>query len=261
MSMHKPKKKFGQNFLNDKNIIDKIVSTIAPQNAQLVIEIGPGQGAITEKLIERTEQLVCVELDRDLYQILQDKYQQRIQLVQADALALDFTPWLQSNHNAIICGNLPYNISTPLLFHFLRYVTHIEKMIFMLQKEVVDRITAKPGTKEYGRLSVMIQYHCQTMKCFEVSKHCFFPKPKVESAIVQLVPFKHDKPCVAKDEKKLAKVVATLFAQRRKTIRNNLKSIIPADKLEDLNIPLQVRAENLSVSQIVEISNIMNDLI
>ncbi len=255
---HQPRKRFGQNFLVDQNIIEKIVSAIAPAPEHNLIEIGPGQGAITGPLLERCPRLNVVELDRDLIPILEKKFQQypNLHIHQGDALKTDFNQFYTNEQPLRIIGNLPYNISTPLLFHLLSFNEQICDMYFMLQKEVVDRLCASPGEKNYGRLSVMVQYYCKVHPLFLVPPTAFRPAPKVESAIVQLRPY-NKPPHVAKSIPTLSKLVRTCFQQRRKTIRNSLKLFLSTDQMNQLDIDLTLRPENLSVAEFVQISNQM----
>lgn len=255
-SGHQARKRFGQNFLVDQNIIGNIVAAIAPREGQNLIEIGPGQGAITEPILKKCPHLNVVELDRDLIPLLQQKFQQYpdFHIHQGDALKTDFSQFYKEDQPLRIIGNLPYNISTPLLFHLLSYSHLIRDMHFMLQKEVVDRMAATPGDRHYGRLSVMLQYHCKVYPLFPVPPTAFRPAPKVESAIVQLRPYATP-PFIADDTQLLARLVRACFQQRRKTIRNTLKHLLKVDQLEQLDIDLTLRPENLSVEDYVQLSN------
>ena len=259
---HQARKRFGQNFLVDQNIIDKIVSAIAPKPDQNLVEIGPGQGAITGPLLEKCSTLNVVELDRDLIPLLQNKFQQYpgLMIYQGDALKTDFGQFYRENSPLRIIGNLPYNISTPLLFHLLSFNKQIYDMYFMLQKEVVERLGAIPGEKHYGRLSVMVQYHCKVQPLFLVPPTAFRPIPKVESAIVQLKPYA-EPPYRAKNLSLLSKFVRTCFQQRRKTIKNSLKLFLTTEQIDQLTIDLTLRPENLSVEEFVQLSNQMNALL
>jgi 16S rRNA (adenine1518-N6/adenine1519-N6)-dimethyltransferase len=256
--VHQARKRFGQNFLIDQNIIEKIVAAIAPAPSHNLIEIGPGQGAITGPLLEKCPQLNVVELDRDLIPLLEKKFEQfpGLKIHQGDALKTDFSKFYTNERPLRIIGNLPYNISTPLLFHLLKFNEQILDMYFMLQKEVVDRLGASPGEKSYGRLSVMVQYYCKVHPLFLVPPTAFRPAPKVESAIVQLRPYTTP-PHVAKSIPTLSKLVRTCFQQRRKTIRNSLKLFLNTEQLNQLDIDLTLRPENLSVATFVQLSNQM----
>lgn len=252
---HKARKRFGQNFLSDPGIIQRIVSSIAPRTDDNIVEIGPGKGAITALLLEACPKLNVVELDRDLIPILLAQFAnyKDFKIHQADALKFDFSELAQEQALRIV-GNLPYNISTPLIFHLLSYHGKVKDMHFMLQKEVVERMAAVPGQKSYGRLGIMVQYYCQVENLFLVPPECFQPKPKVDSAIVRLRPYQ-ELPHPAKDVKLLERVVNVAFQQRRKTLRNGLKQLANAEQLDALNTDISVRAENLSVAQFVSLAD------
>ncbi|WKD49447.1 16S rRNA (adenine(1518)-N(6)/adenine(1519)-N(6))-dimethyltransferase RsmA [Microbulbifer spongiae] len=252
---HKARKRFGQNFLIDETIIERIVRAIAPRASDRLVEIGPGQGAITELLLQHCPSLTAVELDRDLVPLLQFKFREypQFQVIEQDALKFDFGS-IAAQSALRIVGNLPYNISTPLLFHLLSFKGKVQDMHFMLQKEVVDRLSATPGTKSYGRLSVMAQYHCRVQGLFPVPARSFRPAPKVESAIVRLTP--HSPPsCSAKDERLLGQIVNTAFQQRRKTLRNALKPLFPELEPESVPLDMSRRPETLSVGDFVQLAN------
>ncbi|MCK5478287.1 MAG: 16S rRNA (adenine(1518)-N(6)/adenine(1519)-N(6))-dimethyltransferase RsmA, partial [Methylococcales bacterium] len=220
----------------------------------------PGLGAITEPLLQENITLDVVELDRDLVKFLDDKFkdQKNFSIHSADALNFDFSALAKNDQKLRIIGNLPYNISTPLLFHLLESAYCIEDMHFMLQKEVVDRICAQPGSKKFGRLSVMIQYYCETELVFDVPPESFDPIPKVMSAIVKLIP--HQKPPVEIDNiENLNKVVTTAFSQRRKTIRNSLKTLITEEQIIALGIDSTLRAESISLAEFALLSRILTD--
>lgn len=249
---HVAKKRFGQNFLTDQGVIDSLVSAISPKTDDLMVEIGPGLGALTKPLLQKLNMLHVVEVDRDIIAWMQKEYvKNSITIHNSDALKFDFG---SLGENLRVVGNLPYNISTPILFHLLDNVKHITDMHFMLQKEVVERMVAEPSTAAYGRLSVMLQYRLQMEYLFTVPPEAFDPAPKVESAFVRCVP--HAKlPYIAKDETLFAKVVTAAFGQRRKTLRNTLKGLLDDDGFTVLNIDSQQRAENLSVADFVAIAN------
>ncbi|MEZ5529288.1 MAG: 16S rRNA (adenine(1518)-N(6)/adenine(1519)-N(6))-dimethyltransferase RsmA [Porticoccaceae bacterium] len=257
---HQARKRFGQNFLVDAHIIGKIVAAVAPRPGDNIVEIGPGQGAITGPILDRCPALNVVELDRDLIPLLETKFGQLpgFQIHQGDALRTDFSRFYQPERPLRIIGNLPYNISTPLLFHLLEYSALIRDMHFMLQKEVVDRLAAIPGDKHYGRLSVMVQYHSRVLPLFRVPSGVFRPAPKVESAIVRLEPF-DSPPHPAKNLARLSQLVNACFQQRRKTIRNTLKHLADEATLANLDIDLSLRPENLSVEDFVHLSNQLED--
>ncbi|SFX24540.1 16S rRNA (adenine(1518)-N(6)/adenine(1519)-N(6))-dimethyltransferase RsmA [Marinospirillum alkaliphilum] len=253
---HRARKRFGQNFLQDPGMIRRIVRAIAPRGEDRLVEIGPGMGAITELLLEENRFLDVVELDRDLIPGLKVKFfnHSGFQVHEADALKFDFAGLRQGDEKLRVVGNLPYNISTPLIFHLLSFQGLIEDMHFMLQKEVVERLAASPGSGQWGRLSVMAQYYCQVEFLFEVPPECFNPRPKVDSAIVRLTPHTQ-RPFVAADEQLLADTVRLAFAQRRKTLRNNLKGVIAAEVLELLGIDPQRRPETLTLEEFVKLAN------
>ncbi len=253
---HKARKRFGQNFLHDHGVIRHIVASIAPKKGQRLVEIGPGKGALTEGIISITERMDVVELDRDLIPILKVNLFRFPELTvhEADAMKFDFTS-LRTKEQAIrVVGNLPYNISTPLIFHLLSQVSAIQDMHFMLQKEVVDRLAARPGDSLYGRLSVMAQYYCSVESLFIVGPESFDPAPKVDSAIVRMTPHK-TLPHLVDDIKKLEDMVRTGFQQRRKTLRNNYKGVLDNDDFAALNIDPTLRPERLDVEDFVRITN------
>lgn len=253
---HQAKKRFGQNFLVDDNIINRIIRAVSPKTGEHLVEIGPGLGALTEHLVNNDCQLDVVEIDRDLAEKLQQRYTNmpnfRLHLI--DALKADFGAFAKPTQSLRVIGNLPYNISTPLLFHLLAYKPCIQDMHFMLQKEVVDRLASPEGHKTYGRLSIMVQYHCHVEPLFVVPSTAFKPAPKVESAIVRLRP-RHREVSVT-DPVFFARVVNACFQQRRKTIRNGLKLILkelPANCVT--NIDLGRRPETFSVDEFIDLAN------
>jgi 16S rRNA (adenine1518-N6/adenine1519-N6)-dimethyltransferase len=250
---HQPRKRFGQNFLHDGAVIDRIVNTINPQKSDFVVEIGPGQGALTFPLLKRLDVLTAVELDRDLIAQLQLRAADvgQLNLVSADALQVDFTALADSQKIRLV-GNLPYNISSPLLFHALDHVDVIRDMHFMLQWEVVERMAAAPGGKTYGRLSVMVQARARVESMFKVLPESFYPVPKVESAIVRIVP--HDAQIDAKLLSGLERVVRAAFAQRRKTLSNALKGVLTAVELTALGVDPTARAETISVAAFLRLA-------
>ncbi|MFW1677462.1 16S rRNA (adenine(1518)-N(6)/adenine(1519)-N(6))-dimethyltransferase RsmA [Pontibacter sp. JAM-7] len=255
--MHKARKRFGQNFLHDPGVIRRIIRAISPRPSDCMVEIGPGLGAITEHLLEEAGELDAVELDRDLPPILRTKfftYGDQFRIHEADAMKFDFTSLCRDDKPLRVVGNLPYNISTQLIFHLLSFAGQIQDMHFMLQKEVVDRMAAGPGENNYGRLSIMAQYRCQVESLFQVPPGAFNPAPKVDSAIIRLTPYT-ELPHPAKDIKQLEDLVRTAFGQRRKTLRNNLKGLITAEALEAQEIDPGLRPEKLSVADYVALSN------
>lgn len=256
-AMHKARKRFGQNFLQDQGIIRQIIRSIAPSPSDHMVEIGPGLGALTEEILDAAGALDAIELDRDLPPILRAKffrYEDKFRIFEADAMKFDFNSLREDDRPLRVIGNLPYNISTQLIFHLLSHSGDILDMHFMLQKEVVDRLAAQPGDKHYGRLGIMAQYYCQVEPLFIVPPEAFDPVPKVDSAIVRLIPHT-TLPYVAKDIKTLEKVVRVAFTQRRKTLRNNLKDLISPEKLEQLGIDPSLRPERLALQDFITIAD------
>ncbi|MFZ2266846.1 MAG: 16S rRNA (adenine(1518)-N(6)/adenine(1519)-N(6))-dimethyltransferase RsmA [Azonexus sp.] len=255
MKAHVARKRFGQNFLVDQGIIGAIVSAIDPQRADRVVEIGPGLGAITEPLMARVDHLHVVEIDRDLIARLKKQHtRERMSIHEGDALAFDFA---SIGQDLRLVGNLPYNISTPLLFHLAEYVDVVRDMHFMLQKEVVERMVAEPGTADFGRMSVMLQYRFYLEWLIDVPPDSFDPPPKVQSAVVRLIP-KPVSELNAKSQEKLAQVVQTAFSQRRKMLRNTLKTLLADDDFAKLSIDSTRRPEDLSVDDYVRIANYLS---
>lgn len=252
---HIAKKKFGQNFLKDTSIIHAIIQSINPLSDDLVIEIGPGLGALTKPLLEKTNHLLAIELDRDIVAWMKNEYSKKnITVFNEDILNFNFD---QFDQKVRVVGNLPYNISTPILFKCIDNITNIKDLHFMLQKEVVDRMIAVPSSSEYGRLSVMLQYYFAMEHLVHVPKESFDPEPKVESSFVRLIPYEHY-PFVANNIEQFGRIVKEAFSQRRKTIRNTLKSFISENDFQKIGINPQLRAENLSVSDFVKISNYLD---
>lgn len=257
---HTARKRFGQNFLNDQNVIDSIVAAINPKNEDHLVEIGPGLGALTEPVAAKINKMSVVELDRDLVERLESHPQlkDKLSIHQGDALQFDFSTLASDGKRLKVFGNLPYNISTPLMFHLFEQADIIENMHFMLQKEVVLRLCANPNTKAYGRLSVMAQYYCKMIPVIEVGPQCFVPPPKVDSAVIRLEPYR-EIPYPALDLKQLQKVVTQAFSMRRKTVRNSLKGIVSGDELEQIGVNLTFRAEQVSLKQFVDIANFITE--
>lgn len=267
---HQPRKRFGQNFLHDQSIIGQIIDHIQAKSQDCLVEIGPGMGAITEPLLTKVEKLTIIELDTDLADSLRIRIganaNSGLTIIKANALELNYHELYQQlsvkyedNVKMRIVGNLPYNISTPLLFHLLTFADVIEDMHFMLQKEVVDRITAEVNTKNYGRLSVMMQYYCQTDYLLTVPNGAFNPPPKVTSAVFRLTPYQ-DKPIVAHDEKNFALVVRETFNHRRKTLRAIFKKsailpVINEQQLISFGLNPMARPETLTIADFVQLSN------
>jgi 16S rRNA (adenine1518-N6/adenine1519-N6)-dimethyltransferase len=250
---HVPRKRFGQHFLHDRNVIDKIIAAVDPRPGDRMVEIGPGLGALTRPLLARVGRLEVVEIDRDLADALEAEFPpQRLVVHRADALAFDFGalgPGLR------VVGNLPYNVCTPLLFHLAAFAGRLRDLHFMLQREVVERMVAPPSTAEYGRLSVMLQYRFALEKLFQVSPGCFRPPPKVDSAVVRLVPRARPEPA-AVDERRLAATVTRAFSRRRKTLRNALAGMATEAELLELGLDPGLRPENLTVKDYVRIANL-----
>lgn len=249
------RKRFGQNFLQDQSVIDDIVAAFDPQHGQHLIEIGPGRAALTIPLLQQGDQLDVIELDRDLVPLLEARLAiyPHLTIHQADALTFNFQSLQNQQEKLRIIGNLPYNITTPLLFHLLDQSECIQDMFFMLQREVVERICAQPGTKRYGRLSIMVQYRCQAELLFIVPPEAFDPIPKVESAIIYLHPLA-ERIGGNVDIQALGQVVTQAFSQRRKTIANTLKNLVGLDVLLASGIDLEQRPETITVVQYVEIT-------
>jgi len=266
-SKHKPRKRFGQNFLQDHSVIDRLVAAINPQADDNIVEIGPGQGALTKPLLDKLDKLNAVELDRDLIMLLEATLAPLgLNIHAQDALKFDFSSLIHEDKPLRVVGNLPYNISTPLIFHLLSYEQRVQDMHFMLQLEVVDRLAAGPGSKTYGKLSVISQYYCEVKKLFNVPPGAFFPPPKVMSAIVRLEPRQFE--LQASDETFFKRLVATAFSQRRKTLRNNLKQLISGDELDqlaelmqtcDISGKLSDRPEQISLKDYVMLSNLFTE--
>ena len=255
---HTARKRFGQNFLHDAYIIDQIVSAINPQDGENLVEIGPGLAALTEPVCERVSKLNVVELDRDLAERLRTHpfISSKLNIIESDALKFDFSALMENEKPLRVFGNLPYNISTPLMFHLFSFADKVQDMHFMLQKEVVNRLAATPGNKNYGRLSVMAQYFCQVIPVLHVPPGAFSPPPKVDSAVVRLVPYT-DKPTKVDDEKYLNQVCTQAFNQRRKTIRNSLKESVTEAEMTAAGINPELRAENLTLADFATLANLV----
>jgi 16S rRNA (adenine1518-N6/adenine1519-N6)-dimethyltransferase len=254
---HRARKRFGQNFLTDSGVISRIVDTIDPGADQLILEIGPGQAALTQPLADSGAELVLLEIDRDLAARLTTRFAARdnVRVCTGDALKMDFSE-LTAGRRFRLVGNLPYNISTPLLFHVLQWGALIEDMHFMLQKEVVKRMAASPGGKTWGRLSLMCQYRCAVTPLFDVPPSAFSPAPKVDSAIVRLVP--HVEPPVhIGDFQSFETVVGRAFSQRRKTLRNSLRGMVEASDMESAGIDPGARPETLGLREFALLSGML----
>lgn len=249
------KKALGQHFLHERGIIDKMLLAIDPKPGDRFVEIGPGQGALTFPLLDRHGALTAIEYDRDLLVPLTEaaKAHGELTLVHSDVMDVDFTA-LAAGTPFRLVGNLPYNLSSPILFHALDHAAVIRDMHFMLQKEVVDRMAAAPGSKVYGRLSVMLQAYCVVTSLFKVPPGAFRPPPKVDSAVVRLVPRPPEQVGIV-DPRHFADVVRAAFGQRRKTLRNALSNLCDAERIAAAGIDLQSRAEQLAVSEFVRLAN------
>ena len=247
---HVPRKRYGQHFLHDRGVIAKIVAAVDPQPGDAIVEIGPGTGALTAPLLDRVARLEAVEIDRDLAARLEAEHP-RLALHRGDVLRFDFA---RLPDRLRVVGNLPYNVSTPLLFRLVEVADRLRDAHLMLQKEVVDRMVAAPSTSEYGRLSVMLQYRFEMRKLFDVKPGAFRPPPKVDSAVVRLVP-KPAAALAARDRAALARVVTAAFTKRRKTLRNALAGVVDEGGLRALGIDPRLRPENLGVPQYVAIAN------
>jgi 16S rRNA (adenine1518-N6/adenine1519-N6)-dimethyltransferase len=244
---HQPRKRFGQNFLRDAQVIARIVDAIAPKSDDRLVEIGPGQGAMTLPLLQRAGALTAIELDRDLIPTLRASCAPHgaLEIIQSDVLQVDFQTLSQQLGGTLrVAGNLPYNISTPLLFHLMSQLNCVQDMHFMLQKEVVMRMAASPGGKDYGRLSVMLQAQCQVVPLFDVAPASFFPAPKVWSAIVRLLP--HSAQPSKEALSALDRVVRAAFSARRKTLSNALKGTLTSEQITAAEVDPGARAETLS---------------
>ncbi|EEO28356.1 16S rRNA (adenine(1518)-N(6)/adenine(1519)-N(6))-dimethyltransferase RsmA [Oxalobacter paraformigenes] len=251
---HLPRKRFGQNFLKDPSVLDKIIAAIAPAASDIMVEIGPGMGAMTGKLLPSLSRLEVIELDRDLVVYLRNTFPpEKLVVHQGDALAFDMRSLKeQSGEKIRIVGNLPYNISTPLLFHLLEFSLFVKDQHFMLQREVVERMVAEPGSKAYGRLSVMLQWQYDMDMLFIVPPEAFDPQPKVDSAVVRMIPKENPEKC---SFPALEKTVTQAFSQRRKMLRNNLAPFFTEAELTGLGIEPTKRPEELSVEQFIRLAN------
>jgi len=258
-TQHRAKKRFGQNFLSDPGIIQRIIQSINPKPGERLIEIGPGLGALTCPILKMVGEMDVIELDRDIVPKLQLNCgldyvsENKLRVHNIDVLNFDFSA-LNYEKELRIIGNLPYNISTPIIFHLVEHCNIIQDMFFMLQKEVVLRLAAKPNTSNYSRLSVMAQYHFMVTPLFLVPPESFEPIPKVDSAIVRLIPH-HEKPVKVNDEKEFSTLVRTSFSQRRKTLRNVLRDVCSAEQIEKAGIDPGARAQSLTLQQFADLHN------
>ncbi len=255
---HRARKRFGQNFLSDPGIIQRIIQSINPRQGDRIIEIGPGLGALTCPILKQIGEMDVIELDRDIIPKLQLNcgLDSKLHIHNVDVLKFDFAS-LDQDQPLRIIGNLPYNISTPIIFHLVEYSSIIQDMFFMLQKEVVERLAARPDTSNYSRLSVMAQYYFKVTPLFLVPPESFQPVPKVDSAIVRLIPHK-DKPVQVDNEEAFGKLVSQAFSQRRKTLRNVLRELCTADQIEAAGIDPASRAQSLTLQQFADLFSQLN---
>lgn len=266
---HTPRKSLGQNFLTGSHFPERIIASVRPQPDELIIEIGPGQGALTALLLAKGARVIAIELDKNLAPYLREKFssQPNFQLIEADALTVRYANIIAPATTARVVANLPYNVATPILQRLLAHRRSLTEMTLMFQREVVERITARPGGKEYGYLSVMAQFHCETQKLFDVPPGAFFPAPKVVSSVVRLQ-VRTEPLAAVRDEIFFAELVSALFSQRRKTILNNLRAAIPRLKLHSLerihaalsavSIDPQRRAETLTITEMAALANALS---
>lgn len=255
-SAHLARRRFGQHFLKDRGVVDDIITTITPCPGQAFAEIGPGLGALTEPLLDNGVNLQVIELDRDLVTMMERRAEEhdRLTVHSADALAFDLRSIKPVDEGLRVVGNLPYNISTPLIFHLLRFRDSITDMHFMLQNEVVDRLVADAGDRAYGRLSVMTQLYCVPEKMFEVSPRAFSPSPKVDSALIRMTP-RQQPVAEVHDLQVFETLVKTAFSMRRKTLRNSLRRLVDQPHWERAGIDPSRRAETLHVAEFAALSN------
>jgi 16S rRNA (adenine1518-N6/adenine1519-N6)-dimethyltransferase len=252
--VHKPRKRFGQHFLEDRGVVDRILAAIRPRSGERFVEIGPGLGALTLPLTQRLDHFDVVEIDRDIVENLRARYAaDRLTIHDKDALEFDF---FTVGNDLRVVGNLPYNISTPLLFHLTDFASAVHDAHFMLQREVVERMSAQPATSAYGRLSVMLQYRWNIDSLFDVAPSAFRPAPKVWSSVVRMIPHRV-LPHVANDEGLFSEVVMRAFGQRRKILRNTLRGNLGASEFEQLGIDPNARGETLGVADFVRIANLI----
>ena len=252
--MHRARKRFGQHFLHDQSVIEAILRALDPRPGEDLLEIGPGQGALTYPLLQRCDKLIAIELDRDLVPVLgkQGAGYGDLEIINADILEFELSS-IPGDRSFRVLGNLPYNISTPLMFHLLESVELIQDMHFMVQKEVALRIVAHPGEPNYGRLSVMLQYQCHCQYLLDVAPSSFNPPPRVDSAVIRMIPLSRPEHDVG-DYKNFSRIVQTAFSQRRKTISNSLKSMLDRKTIISCEIDPGLRAENLGIADFASLS-------
>jgi len=258
-SNYRARKRFGQHFLHDPKIIQRIVDAIAPKPGERLVEIGPGRGAITKPLLQRAGEMDAVELDRDLIPVLEAACEQDgvLRVHSGDILGIDLHSLRGTGERLRIVGNLPYNISTPLIFRLLEAKSCIEDMHFMLQKEVAERMTASPGTKIYGRLTVMLAAHCSVHRLFRVGPGAFKPPPRVDSVFVRIEPLQ-DPPFSIDDPEVFAKLVSHAFSQRRKTLRNAIRVFLDESDIRDLGLDPALRPEALAPADFAHLANLVS---
>ncbi len=252
---HRTKKRFGQHFLHERRVIDKILTAVSPRPGDSLVEVGPGLGAITLPLLERAGKLTAVELDRDVIPLLEESARGKgeLRVIQGDALDTDFRALAPAGGKLRLVGNLPYNVSTPLLFHFLDQMDCIADMHFMLQKEVVQRMAAPPGGKDYGRLTVMLAARCKVEPLFDIGPGAFRPPPKVHSAFVRLIPHAVA-PFPLPDPARFAQVVTQAFSHRRKTLKNALMGLVDEAAILAAGIDPKTRPETLSAADFARLA-------
>lgn len=248
------RKRFGQNFLHDTVVLQQMVAAIAPQEDDTVVEIGPGRGALTDRLLQRIPSIHAIEIDRDLVKLLQQRYSKdQLTLYQQDVLKFDFDALSKTEGQLRVIGNLPYNITSPLLFHVFGMLSSIKDMHFLVQKEVADRLVAPVGGSQYGRLSVMARFFCDVEQLFDVPPTAFTPVPKVDSSYVSLVP--HHRYSLSEQQfQRLSRLVQHVFSMKRKTLRKSLKSLLPQDVIIDLPMDLSQRPQEISIEQYISIN-------
>ena len=249
------RKRFSQNFLHDKNIINKIINAINPKLSDHILEIGPGHGALTYALLDKVNFIEVIEIDRDLAKLMvEDERSDKILLHRTDALKYDFSS-SYNNKKIRLVGNLPYHISTPLIFHIIKYNQCFSDLHLMLQKEVAERVVSQPNSKIYGRLSIAIQARCTVEKCFDIKPNAFYPAPKVMSSIIKLIP---KTPLEEQIDIELNQILIAAFNQRRKKIINSLKGLLTINQIEEANIDPESRPENLTVNDFLNLSKVRN---
>ena len=255
---HRAKRRFGQNFLRDQQAIDSVINAIAPESSESFVEIGPGYGALTEALVTHAQRVELVEIDRELSQMLQERYAYHpgVSVHCADILRFDLARIAPEGSKFRVVGNVPYNISTPILFRLLEFASCIQDMHLMLQREVAQRLVASPGGGDYGRLSVMAQYRCQMMRFFDVPPQAFHPVPKVFSSLVRLVPIQAGpKACRDKD---LRTIVTRCFMHRRKTIRNGLKGYLDESEISQCHVEPERRPQTLTLADFIALADVFS---